>query len=156
MPSQSVPVFTFWSGINFAIVLILYLPIVLIVYWHAQSNDENGCVWALICVVLPIVGVIIYIAWVLMKHYRSLKPKTSSFTGMDSPDMELSRQRLRGGGKFIGKTHDDIEIHIALDEWDDAEAMINTILKQAELDRDGPTIADMIAYRERVKKGRKA
>ena len=155
MPSQSVPIFTFWNAINFAIVFLLYLPIILIVYWHAQSSDENGFVWALICLVLPIVGVLIYIAWALMKHYRSVKPKTSSFTGMDSPDMELSRQRLRGRGKFIGKTHEGIEMHIVLKEWDEADAMINTILEQAELDRDGPTIADMIAYRERIKKGKK-
>lgn len=144
-----------FSWIGFLVILVFYLPIIVIVYYTAENRGESGFMWVLVCVFLPGVGLLFYIAWTLILRFGNVKSKTTKLSGFETPDMELSRQRLRGGGEFIGKSYEEIELHVTLKEWDDAENLIASILEEAERSQDGPTIADMIAYKERVKKGRR-
>ena len=144
-----------FSWIGFLIILVAYLPMIVIVYYTAENRGESGFMWALVCICLPGVGLLIYIVWSLMLRFGNIKSKTKKLTAFETPDMELSRQRLRGGSEFIGKSYENIEMHISLKEWEDAENLIKSILEAAERFQDGPTIADMIAYKEKIKKGRR-
>jgi len=144
-----------FSWIGFLVILVFYLPMIVIVYYTAENRGESGFMWALICICLPGIGLLIYIVWSLMLHYGNIKSKTKKLSGFETPDMELSRQRLRGGSEFTGKSYEAIEMHISLKEWENAENLTNSILEDAERLQDGPTIADMIAYKEKIKKGKR-
>ena len=144
-----------FSWIGFLVILVFYLPMIVIVYYTAENRGESGFMWVLMCVLLPGIGLLIYIVWSLMLRLSNIKSKTKPPTAFETPDMELSRQRLRGGSEFTGKSYEEIEMHISLKEWNDAENLIKSILEDAERFQDGPTIADMIAYKEKIKKGRR-
>ncbi len=143
-----------WAG--FGIALAFYIPVIVAVYFIAESRGESGFMWSLFCICVPVISVLIFIIWSLMVRYGSIKPKMKNTGAFDSPDMSLSRQRLRGGPHFVGKSYDEIEKLISTNDWDGAESLINSYLEDAERSMNGPVIADMIAYRERIKKGRRA
>ena len=143
-----------WSG--FGIALCLYIPIIVAVYYIAESRGESGFIWSVLCICVPVISVLVFIIWSLMVRYGSIKPKMKNTGAFDSPDMSLSRQRLRGGPKFMGKSYDEIEKLIFTNDWEGAESLVNSYLEDAERSMNGPAIADMIAYRERIKKGRRA
>jgi len=143
-----------WTG--FLIALAFYLPVIVAVYFIAESRGESGFIWSLFCICVPVISVLMFIIWSLMVRYGSIKPKMKNTGAFDSPDMSLSRQRLRGGPNFVGKSYDEIEKLISTNDWDGVESLVNSYLEDAERTMNGPAIADMIAYRERIKKGRKA
>jgi hypothetical protein len=151
VPIKPVPVFTFWDSINFCIVFLLYIPIVIAVYWHAQGRGESGFFWAVLCTLLPGLGVVVYITWIILQAIGDRKSGTRLVKGLGTPDLELSRQRLLGRG-FASRKYDDIETFILTGELDEAEELVSNYLKEAEEIQDGVVIADMIAYKERLKK----
>ena len=138
-----------------AIVLPPYLITIIIAYYHAESIGENGFFWAFFVGLLPVLGFILYIAWVLVQRVRNRQPSRWSAPGVESPDIALSRQRLRGRGLAVGSKNIEIEDLIQQGRWNDAGEKAKLLLEEAEEAQDGATIASMIGYLDRIKKGKR-
>ena len=135
----------------FFIFLIPYVFIVLAVYHHAESKGESGFFWALFCVVVPGLGPMIYLAWAIMQYSHSRKRPTVEI-GVSAAKSEIGTERLSGSELMTKGKYTEVEDLIRQGQWQDADNLVRTILKEAESSQDSPAIADMIGYMDQIKK----
>ena len=145
----------FEPWVYLVIILPPFLVISTIVYFHAESQGESGFFWTLLCVFLPGLGFLLYIGWVILKHMSDKRLPKPDASRENRPDMALNRQRLNGGSTLSAEGDYDLDMLTEQGQWMEAEAEAKRILEIAESSRDGPTIARMIGYRERIRKRKK-
>jgi hypothetical protein len=143
-----------FSWIYFFIFFIPYLLIIIAIYYHAESRGESGFFWAIFCVVAPGLGPIIYLTWVLILYSRNRK-RPAIETGVSAAKAEVGTERLSGSELLTKGKYTHIDELIKQGRWQDADTLVRAILKDAENSQDGPTIADMIGYMDRIKKRKK-
>ena len=135
----------------FFIFLIPYVLILITIYYHAESRGESGFFWAVFSIVLPGLGPIIYLTWVLILYSRNRK-RPAVETAASAANAQVGTERLSGSDLMTTGKYADIEQLIHQGQWQDADTLVRAILQEAESSRDGPTIADMIGYMDRIKK----
>ncbi len=144
-----------WGTIHFIAGIALYLPVIVIIYFHAEHRGESGLLWGIAAVCLPILGPLLYVAWNIFKFIGNRKAGHSRVTAFSTPDVVLSRQRLDSIGFMAGQSIDEIDKLLIAENWDEAANLVDQMIKDAEEKGDHKTVADMITYKEKIKKGKR-